>query len=115
MAVLIADAKLADTSCVSARFASASNCFHPFTNSLSGRALLVGVNGSDCGMAMVSTPQLISRSSRSAQHRSLVKTSLITKNVLALRGTKCWHVSGPDRLLEARNSCPAYFPVGNLH
>ena len=33
----------------------------------------------------------------------------------ALRGTKCWHISGPDRLLEARNSCAAYFPIGNLH
>lgn len=46
--MLAANAKLADTSCVSAKYASASNCFHPLTSSDSGRALLVGVNGSCC-------------------------------------------------------------------
>ena len=46
--MLAANAKLADTSCVSAKYASASNCFHPLTSSDSGRALLVGVSGSCC-------------------------------------------------------------------
>jgi len=48
-ASLAANTKFPDTRTVSAKFASASSCFHPLTSSLSGLALLLGVNG--CAIA----------------------------------------------------------------